>query len=277
MSEDRETSHEMTHRDIALLLADAADEVEIGIAPYQQVVRGGRRRRTRRYLVAAAAALVIAGSTGTLALAGGFGGDGDRVEPAATQPPTAEQRHVYAPQRTTLASGTDKGKEWRVTIDVWGTAKNDVEAEGQLEALGEYGNRGESGAKTASDLIGKRLFFVHLMLGDEQWTKTWGEFLKGETDSGTDLISAALPLESNKTVKDGSDQRLVIGRVARTAQQVTCTWQDGTTQIAPLTTRNRGFNSDFRPYIRPADGSPSNWFVCLAPQGKTYKNAEVTK
>ncbi|MET7699747.1 hypothetical protein [Streptomyces sp. NPDC005485] len=277
MSEDRETSHEMTHRDIALLLADAADEVEIGIAPYQQVVRGGRRRRARRYLVATAVAVVIAGSTGTLALAGGFGGDGGRVATTANRPPTAEQRHVYAPQRTTLAYGTDHGKEWRVTIDVWGTARNDVEAQGQLEALGEFGNRGESGAKTASDLIGRHLFFVHLILGDEQWTKTWGEFTKGDTDSGTDLQSVALPLQSNKTATDDSDQRLVIGRVARTAHQVTCTWKDGTSQTAPLAPRNRGFTRDFQPYIRPAGGSPSNWFVCLAPEGKTYEKTEVTK
>ncbi len=33
MSADRETNTTMTDRDIALLLADAADEVEIGIAP----------------------------------------------------------------------------------------------------------------------------------------------------------------------------------------------------------------------------------------------------
>ncbi|MER5828915.1 hypothetical protein ABT086_43740, partial [Streptomyces mirabilis] len=70
MSADRETNHDMTHRDIAFLLADAADEAEIGIAPYQAVVRGGRRRKARRWALAAAAALVIAGSTGTLALAG---------------------------------------------------------------------------------------------------------------------------------------------------------------------------------------------------------------
>ena len=69
MSGDRETNHDMTydeaHADIALLLADAADEVEVGAAPYQAVVRGGRRRKTRRWAVAAVAAAVIAGSTGT--------------------------------------------------------------------------------------------------------------------------------------------------------------------------------------------------------------------
>ncbi|MYW16381.1 hypothetical protein GT039_12405, partial [Streptomyces sp. SID2955] len=57
-------NHDMAHSDIALLLADAADEVEIGIAPVQAVVRGGRRRRARRRAVLAATALVLTGSTG---------------------------------------------------------------------------------------------------------------------------------------------------------------------------------------------------------------------
>ena len=61
------THGDMTHstaveRDIALLLADATGEVEIGIAPYQAVVRGGRRRKARRWTVAAAAAAVIVGA-----------------------------------------------------------------------------------------------------------------------------------------------------------------------------------------------------------------------
>ncbi|MFB7508308.1 hypothetical protein ACFC0P_33555, partial [Streptomyces broussonetiae] len=60
MSADRDNhgTAEMTQTDIALLLADAADEVEIGIAPVQAVIRGGRRRRARRWAVAAATALV---------------------------------------------------------------------------------------------------------------------------------------------------------------------------------------------------------------------------
>ncbi|CAM5602706.1 hypothetical protein SGLAM104S_07066 [Streptomyces glaucescens] len=52
MGANRETEHDMSHTDIAFLLAEAADEVEIGIAPYQSVLRGGRRRRARRWAVA---------------------------------------------------------------------------------------------------------------------------------------------------------------------------------------------------------------------------------
>ncbi|WP_392968008.1 hypothetical protein [Streptomyces sp. LN245] len=45
MSANRETHHDMaTDADIAFLLARAADEVEIGMAPYQAVVRGGAAR-----------------------------------------------------------------------------------------------------------------------------------------------------------------------------------------------------------------------------------------
>lgn len=78
MSADRERNHDMSDSDIALLLADATDEVEIGIAPYEAVIRGGRRRRARRWAVAAATALVLAGSSATLAVAGLPGEGGGR-------------------------------------------------------------------------------------------------------------------------------------------------------------------------------------------------------
>ncbi|MFE1883115.1 hypothetical protein ACFW7O_26195, partial [Streptomyces diastatochromogenes] len=81
MSADQNRNHDMSQTDIALLLADAADEVEIGIAPVQAVIRGGRRRRARRWAVATVTALVVAGATGALAvtgLPGGNGGHGDR-------------------------------------------------------------------------------------------------------------------------------------------------------------------------------------------------------
>src|SRR5881409_292052 len=108
MSADRETNHDMTNTDIALLLAEAADGVEIGIAPTQAVIRGGRRRRARRWAVAAGAALAIVGTTGTVALAGLPGGDGHRVAPVATQPPTTLPDAFQAePHRTMLASGTE--------------------------------------------------------------------------------------------------------------------------------------------------------------------------
>ncbi|MEY2247638.1 hypothetical protein AB8A21_32650, partial [Streptomyces sp. BF23-18] len=56
MSANGETDHDMaTDADIAVLLARAADEVEIGAAPCQAVVRGGRRRRARRWATVAAA------------------------------------------------------------------------------------------------------------------------------------------------------------------------------------------------------------------------------
>lgn len=114
------TRHDLTHstpveRDIALLLADAADGVEVGIAPYQAVVRGGRRRKARRWAVAAAAAVVIAGTTGTLALATVTDGDRGRVVPAASAPVptdrvTPDARVTYEPSRTTLAQGRTRAR-----------------------------------------------------------------------------------------------------------------------------------------------------------------------
>jgi hypothetical protein len=277
MSADRETNHDMTHsshRDISLLLADAADEVEIGIAPYQAVVRGGRRRKARRWTVAAAAALVIAGSTGSLALAGALDGGGKDRGVVATQPP-AEERHVYEPQRTTLASGTDQGKEWRVIVDVWGAPRDKLEAQGQLDMMAEraYGTR--PAVSSAKELVGKGWVFVHLGVGDDWATVVQGEVQKDDSLSGTDIQAYSMPLEADGSERAGASQRLVIGKVAPTAQRVTCTWDDGTTTDATRPAPGTDVSTDDTPTIRPVEGSQPNWFMCLAPEGVAYESVEV--
>ncbi|MCZ0998733.1 hypothetical protein [Streptomyces mirabilis] len=278
MSADRETNHDMTHRDIAFLLADAADEAEIGIAPYQAVVRGGRRRKARRWALAAAAALVIAGSTGTLALAGVTGGDARKVAPAATRPPAGDERHVYEPQRSDLARGTEHGKKWKVVIDVWGAPRNKAEAQGQLDAMTGSGlGKPWVNVRDASELIGKSSYFVRLTLDGKASIKLLGAFEKGDTMAGTDLTSGAMPLDTSGTATSRTDQRLVVGQVATTAQEVTCTWDDGSTTEASRPSPGTGIVGDFEDAIRPADGSRSDWFVCLGPEGRTYRAAAVTK
>ncbi|MFJ1528758.1 hypothetical protein ACIOFV_10050 [Streptomyces mirabilis] len=278
MSADRETNHDMTHRDIAFLLADAADEAEIGIAPYQAVVRGGRRRKARRWALAAAAALVIAGSTGTLALAGVTGGDARKVAPAATRPPVGDERHVYEPQRSDLARGTEHGKKWKVVIDVWGAPRNKAEAQGQLDAMTGSGlGKPWVNVRDASELIGKSSYFVRLTLDGKASIKLLGAFEKGDTMAGTDLTSGAMPLDTSGTATSRTDQRLVVGQVATTAQEVTCTWDDGSTTEASRPSPGTGIVGDFEDAIRPADGSRSDWFVCLGPEGRTYRAAAVTK
>lgn len=278
MSADRETNHDMTHRDIAFLLADAADEAEIGIAPYQAVVRGGRRRKARRWALAAAAALVIAGSTGTLALAGVTGGDARKVAPAATRPPAGDERHVYEPQRSDLARGTEHGKKWKVVIDVWGAPRNKAEAQGQLDAMTGSGlGKPWVNVRDASELIGKSSYFVRLTLDGKASIKLLGAFEKGDTMAGADLTSGAMPLDTSGTATSRTDQRLVVGQVATTAQEVTCTWNDGSTTEASRPSPGTGIVGDFEDAIRPADGSRSDWFVCLGPEGRTYRAAAVTK
>ncbi|MDC0768281.1 hypothetical protein [Streptomyces sp. HD] len=279
MSADRETnhgmtSHDMTNTDIALLLADAADEVEIGIAPYQAVMRGGRRRRARRWAVTAATALVLAGATGGLAVAGLQGRDGRPTPPAATQSPTEEQRDLYTAQRTTLATGVDHGKEWAVVIDVWPAPRDEAEAAGQWAAMGHY-SYGERPADTkqSSDLVGKSSFFVWRNVGDHEQSVTMlGTFAEGDTLSDKDIEHASLPLDPNVV----APHRLVIGQVATSAQRVSCTWADGTATEVRRVPKGYDINTDEQ-VIRPADGSPTNWFVCLAPEGTEYKSAEVTK
>ncbi|MDT7844715.1 hypothetical protein [Streptomyces justiciae] len=275
MSADRETNHDMTNSDITLLLADATDEVEIGIAPYDAVIRGGRRRKARRWAVAAATALVIAGSSATLAVAGLPGGSGT-VTPPATQAPTATGADLYTPQRTTLATGVEDGKEWQVLIDVWAAPRTESQAAGQLEAMGEYGDV-PTGVTKAAELIGKSSYVTFLSdgdSGDRDNRRGVYEDAFEETDvpmRGTDVESAAIPFRtSNEHV-----ERLVIGMVGRDADQVTCTWKDGTKTKVDRPENDAETATD-QPAIRRAEGSPVDWFVCLAPKGTEYGSADVT-
>jgi len=275
MSADRETNHDMTNSDITLLLADATDEVEIGIAPYEAVIRGGRRRKARRWAVAAATALVIAGSSATLAVAGLPGGSGT-VTPPATRAPAPARADLYNPQRTMLATGVEDGKAWRVDIDVWATPRNEAEAAGQLEAMGEYGEV-PSGVTKASELIGKSSYVTFFSDGDgvdqDNRRGVYEDAFEATDDPmrGTDVQSAAIPFRTtNEHV-----QRLVIGMVGKDAEQVTCTWRDGTKTKLDRPADGTEVSTD-QPAIRTAEGSPVDWFVCLAPKGTEYGTADVT-
>ncbi|MFI5682292.1 hypothetical protein [Streptomyces sp. NPDC051636] len=257
MSADRETTHDMTQTDIALLLADAADEVDIGTAPVQAVIRGGRRRRARRWAVAATTAVVLAGSTGaTLAVTGLPGGHGDRGASVATSP---GQRHVYTPQRTELSRGSDHGKDWRVVVSVWGVPRDGAEANGQRHAMTADGINSEA-LPRASGLVGKTSYFVSLYYGNDHPRLVLFDTV-GEWDrvSGTDLGAGAVPLAEEDVA---GPHRLVVGRVAKTAEQVKCTWQDGSS-TAEVT--------------RDAAGTPVKWFVCVGPEGTGWKDVKVLR
>ncbi|WP_326583200.1 hypothetical protein OG889_32060 [Streptomyces sp. NBC_00481] len=275
--------HDLSHstaleRDIAFLLADAADEAEIGIAPYQAVVRGGRRRKARRWAVAAAAAVVIGGTTGTLALAVTDDGRG-RVAPAATAPVptevvTPDARIRNEPWRSTLAEGRDQGTVWRVAIDVWDAPKNKKEASERLAAMGLFGDV-PTGVDGAADLVGESWHFVHLTVGEDRTVA----LIDGEADtfSGTDLVAYATVLRTGDWDKDGTPKRLVIGQVAPTAQKVRVTWSDGTF-VDVQRNRDDGWHADLRnPRIVEVKGARASWFVALAPEGVGYRSAEVTE
>lgn len=264
MSADRERNHDMSDSDIALLLADAADEVEIGIAPYQAVLRGGRRRRARRWAVAAATALVLAGSSATLAVAGLPGGDRGQVATQPLVPADADPSRVL---QTTLATGTDQGTEWRVLIDVWSAPRDEKQAEAQRAAMAVRGETPPD-AHEASDLIGKITYFVYRGYGDKTTKVMENTVPKTDRLTGTDLMSGSLPLEPGGT----KDVRLVIGYVAKTSQRVNCTWTNGPATVVEKAGSETGTDV---PSIRSAEGSPYNWFVCVAPKGTEYETAEV--
>lgn len=276
MNADRETNHDMTQHDIALLLADAADEVEIGIAPTQALIRGGRRRRARRWAVGAATALVVVGSTGALAVTGLPGGGAEHTAPAATRPAATETAPLFRPaNRVTLASGTDGGEEWRVSLDVWQAPIDVQDARAALRAMAEYGET-PSAANTAADLVGKSAYFVLRGTGEEEIARQMltlhGLTSKGDALTAKDIDAVAVPLAPSGE----GPARLVIGKVAKTARQVTCTWKNGT-KTALGRAPGKADTDGGAPAIRTVDGSPYDWFVCLAPRGTAYTSAEVTR
>lgn len=270
-SADGETSHHMTQHDIALLLADAADEVKIGTAPAQALIRGGRRRKARRWAVVATTTLVVAGSTGALALTG-LSGDGDRgASPASRPAASAEASEPH--MRTTLASGTDAGVPWRVYIDVWKAPADTAEAQATLAAMAKFGEHPED-VSTASELVGKVAHFVHRVTGEEARTTQTADMALPEDDvlSGGEYGAVTLPL----LPENDTAPRLVIGQVAKTAREVTCTWKDGTSTKVGRASASTGANAGV-PVIHSPKHSPYDWFVCLAPKSTAYEGIKVTK
>lgn len=271
MSADREADQDMTHRDIALLLADAADGVEVDIAPTQAVVRGGRRRRARRWAVAAAAALAIVGTTGTVALAGLPGGGGGRAEPAVTRS-SAPLPDVFQnkPHRTELASGTEDGKDWEVFVDVWDAPRDKAQAEAQLTAMGEYRGEWPGSVRTAADLVGKRTYFVQ-----RSYDGDTSVVIENSLPARDASVSTDMGVTGQGLSPQAKPLRLVIGQVAKTALEVTCDWKDGTSAVLHRVSDPEADGS-LKQGIRSVEGSPDRWFVCVAPKGTAFKNARVT-
>ncbi|MFF5145259.1 hypothetical protein ACFY6U_37025 [Streptomyces sp. NPDC013157] len=271
MSADRE-NHDMTQAesDIALLLADAADEVEIGIAPVQAVLRGGRRRRSRRWAVAAATAVAVLGGSAGVTLA--FAGlPGEHRAQEVAKPASPEARHVYEPQVTELSRGVYKGQEWHVSVQVWGAPRTRAEAERQWHAMSALGMAPAVGKP--AELVGKISYFaVRAHGGDHPQQLMFNSVSAPEPQVGTDLQSMA----TRFTPDAASSGQLVIGEVATTAREVTCWWKDGTSTVARVATGHTP--GDPVSAIRPAAGSSwADWFVCVSPEGKTFKEVKVTK
>ncbi|GHI08134.1 hypothetical protein [Streptomyces cellostaticus] len=274
MSADRNGNHDMSQTDIAFLLADAADEVEIGAAPVQAVIRGGRRRRARRWAVASATALVVAGTTGALAVTGlPGGGHADRQANVANPPASPEARHVYEPQETELSRGMFKGKPWYVDMQVWGAPRNEDEAARQYDAMAARGIEPVDDKPAA--LIGKTSYFVTRKYGSQRPRQfLFDSRQKLERLSGRDLQFATNPLDDTS---DPHGDRVAVGAVAKTAREVTCFWKDGTTTLVKRGPVVYEHNLP-KPAIVPVAGYPTaNWFVCVAPERTGAKTAEVTK
>ncbi|AZM52977.1 hypothetical protein DMA15_10530 [Streptomyces sp. WAC 01529] len=237
MTTDQDPARQDTtaHRDIAHRLTAAADEVEIGIAPYQAVMRGGRRRKTRRWVVGALAAVAIAGSTGSLALAVVDGES--RTRPAALVD-SAEARHVYAPQVTPLTKVLDKaGKEVAgVELRTWGAPLDASEARGQERAMREAGVWDERTTDPVPALNRPWHAIVVKADGKEKLTSFGLQDKEPGGDDGLSFASVEIEVKGEK---------LMIGHVGPKTKRVELEHEHGTTE----------------PHLRRAAGSAYLWFI----------------
>ncbi|MBW5421174.1 hypothetical protein GKQ77_06280 [Streptomyces sp. BG9H] len=244
MTTDRNPARQDTsaHSDITHRLTDAADEVEIGIAPYQAVMRGGRRRKARRWVVGALAAVAIAGSTGSLALAVVDGES--RTRPAA-RVDSAEARHVYAPQVTPLTKVLDKAgaEAARVELRTWGAPRDAAEARGQKRAMTEAGVWDERTTDPVPAL-GRPWYAIVVTADGKERLTSFG--LQDEAPGGDDGLSFA----SVEIAVKG--QKLMIGHVGPKTKRVELEYENGTTE----------------PHLRRAAGSAYLWFITEEGDGR---------
>lgn len=261
MHTDRESNGDMTHRDIALLLAEAADGVEIGIAPTQTVIRRGRRRRARRWAVAAVTALVIGASTGALAVTGAVGGRDDGQVASG-------QVDLTSPHRTRLASGTDRGREWWVSVDVWSAPRDEAEARTVWDAMSKQDGTPQD-AEQPSDLIGTITYYVKRTYGVETTIVLENRIPLRAVAYTPDIPTAAIPLVPDS----GGPERLVVGQVLSSAQDIKCRWKDGTATEVRRTDKEESISAD-EGVLRGVQGSPVDMFVCLAPEGTSFAMTE---
>lgn len=130
-----------------------------------------------------------------------------------------------------------------------------------------YGETPPDGGK-ASELIGNITYFVYRGYGSKTTKVMENTVPRSDAMTGTDLISGSLPLEPDAK----ADVRLVVGYVARTTHRVNCTWTNETATVVERAAAGTGTDV---PAIRSPEGSPYDWFVCLAPKGAEYRTAEV--
>ncbi|OIK23824.1 hypothetical protein [Streptomyces malaysiense] len=263
--------HGMAQDRIALLLADAAREIETGAAPVTAVVRGGRRRRARRLTAAVAAAAAVL-TCGTVTAVNELPDRGS-ASPAGTG---ADRPLVYEPVMSTVGEGTRDGGTWSVNVQVWPAPRDRGEAVRQMKAMADWGFTPVTSG-SPSDLIGKTTYFFIRAFekGGEsaRFRLVTSDTVAGlPSPKGTGINVFTKPL-----TPDSDAQSLVVGMVATTARQVTCHWKDGsatTAELAPANTPIRPSDA----VIRSVRGFPTaNWFVCAAPGSTSYKSAEVTK
>ncbi|MEU6462457.1 hypothetical protein [Streptomyces sp. NPDC046976] len=262
--------HGMAQDRIALLLADAAQEIETGPAPVAAVVRSGRRRRARRWAATAVAAAVVAGGTvGAVTVLP----DRESASPAERG---VGGELVDEPVMAAVGSGTRDGANWSVNTQVWPAPRDRSEAVRQMKAMADWGLTPVTSG-SPSDLIGRTSYFVYraFQKGDGKPTlrMVTSDTVAGlPRPKGTEIHVFLKPL-----APDDSTQNLVVGMVARTARQVTCHWKDGSATTADLAPADTPIRPSIAA-IRSIEGFPTaNWFYCAAPGKTAYKSAEVTK
>lgn len=199
---------EMTGEGVALLLREAAGNVELGAVPYAEVVRGGMRRKARRRAAGTMAALALTGCAGLFVANLTLSQSQGQVaaQPQRQVAVQAPERYVASPLVVHL---TDVGGK-RILMEVWGAPRTDAELRTQKARLVEQGLWDERAAEPHK--IGDVWRLVYLSSGGKREIMTHG--VAG--DSGFASYSARV-----------GSRKLAWGNIPENVKRVVYNWRSG--------------------------------------------------
>ncbi|WP_035795240.1 hypothetical protein [Kitasatospora mediocidica] len=275
--------------DVERGLADLAEAVRIGPAPFEQLLTVGRRRLRRRRMALTGATLVTAavlgggvligashlptGHTQTVAAASGAGvALTPGSSPGTATTPTPGIRDPFTPVRTLVSQGTVGGKQWQAWAALWPAASRE------------------------QSLQQARLIWQDEITGSPSLSEPTADYVRQYWQPDTDVVDLYVTLDGHRLNHDTLDTApppsapphptdslsggmvgytsdksgeahnalsaspVVMSQVGPDVAKVVVTWKDGSTS---------------EPALAAVGDSPSRWFAVLRPAGASAQSVKA--